>query len=355
MKSGDLTILLILKDRVLFTWRWLEYMDQIKFPYKIFIADGGADESVPRTLADKRKYPNIDYEYVRYPFDKSYSEYYKKMAEALSRINTPFVAISDNDDFCVVDGLEKSVDFMRANPDYTACRGEVGGFNVVGSGSDKYLNAVYGELVDLHTCYGGKSNEESTAAERVKRQGEQYDPTYYDLHRTAQMKKYFEALAKVDPKNIYLAEYLTSMLTVAEGKTKRLPALSYIRQRNTPETSNKTEIASGLDFFDRMLLESWSRDFNGFTKVVAEKIAQKDGLSVAAALQLVKTAYKRLAANNIIWSMQHKTVSRPLGLMRRAFNKARYLLLRPYNRSRDKAYRYYVDLASLVKVLKAHE
>jgi hypothetical protein len=81
---------------------------------------------------------------------------------------------------------------------------------------------------------------------------------------------------------------------------------------------------------------------------------QRDGLSAAAALQFVKTAYKRLAANNIIWSMQHKTVVRP-SLARRAVNKARYLLLLPYNRSKDRVYKYYGELAPLIDLVKKHD
>ncbi len=340
MKS-DLTILLILKDRVPFTWRWLAYMDQIKFPYSIYIADGGADESVPKALADKSRYPNISYDYVRYPFDKSYSEYYKKMADALGRIETAFVAISDNDDFCVVDGLARSVEFLKAHPDYSACRGEVGGFNVLGRGRDKYMNAVYGEIVDLHTCYGGSSNEEATAAARVAKMARGYDPVYYDVQRTAQMKKCFEALAALDPQNIYIAEIMTGMLAVAEGRIKRLPSLSYLRQRNTPETSNKTEVETGLDFFDRMLLGSWSHDFTGFAEAVARSIAERDGLPFPEALELVKKTYKKIVANNIIGSMSERTAGHPAGLLRRAFNKVLSTAARPYRRGRDRAYAYH--------------
>jgi hypothetical protein len=42
----ELTIILAIKDNSSFTRRWLHFMDIQRCPYKIFIADGGSDESI---------------------------------------------------------------------------------------------------------------------------------------------------------------------------------------------------------------------------------------------------------------------------------------------------------------------
>jgi hypothetical protein len=39
---NDFTILLTLKDSASYTFRWLNYINSIGFPFKIFIADGGS-------------------------------------------------------------------------------------------------------------------------------------------------------------------------------------------------------------------------------------------------------------------------------------------------------------------------
>ena len=56
--KNELTIILTLKDRVSFTYRWMEYMNDLSCPYKILIADGGIDKEVENHLLDKNNYPN---------------------------------------------------------------------------------------------------------------------------------------------------------------------------------------------------------------------------------------------------------------------------------------------------------
>ena len=122
--DNDLTILLPLKDRVSFTFRWMSYTNGIYFPFSVLIADGGSDDSVARVLSNSAAFPNVHYEYLRYPRDKSYTDYNAKLADALSRIQTPFVALADNDDFFIVSGLRKALRFLLDHPDYATCGGQ---------------------------------------------------------------------------------------------------------------------------------------------------------------------------------------------------------------------------------------
>ena len=299
----DLTIIFPIKDRAPFTVRFLSYADKIRFPYKIFIADGGEDKTIQKYLLDKNHFHNIDYEYVRYPYDSTYTEYYSKMADSLLKIQTPFVAMADNDDFCMVEGLRKSVEFLKDNPDYAVCRGAIGGFTVDSTDKNGKYAAVIGKLnmVSKNLYYNG-SNEHESAAERVKCHFSRYGSTCYDVHRTEQLGKYYSILRNLDPKNIYLAELVTSFLAVAEGKAKRFPYPYYMRQCNTPETCNRSE-SQKYDFFDRMLLPSWSDDFTGFAGAVASAVAEKDNIPIEDALYLVKGSYKKYVSYNIVWSL----------------------------------------------------
>ena len=63
MNNNLLTIVLTLKNRSDFTFRWMSYMNQICCPYKILIADGGDDLEVENILKVNSNYPNIIYEY----------------------------------------------------------------------------------------------------------------------------------------------------------------------------------------------------------------------------------------------------------------------------------------------------
>ena len=52
MNLKDLTVVLTLKDRASLTYRWMHWMNEQKFPYKIIIADGGADKDIEMHLGN---------------------------------------------------------------------------------------------------------------------------------------------------------------------------------------------------------------------------------------------------------------------------------------------------------------
>jgi glycosyltransferase domain-containing protein len=141
----DLTILLAVKDRVAFTERWLAYAASVHLPHKIMIADGGSDPATSHA-AEASRAAGLDVDYVRYPFDASYADYYAKLADALARVTTPFAVMADNDDMFIPDGLARAVEFLNANPSYVACGGQCAVFWVAGGAA--VSNTVYGNSLE---------------------------------------------------------------------------------------------------------------------------------------------------------------------------------------------------------------
>ena len=301
--DNELTILLTLKDRAPFTFRWMSYINSINFPFKVLIADGGADETVPKVLSNKANFPNVTYEYVRYPYDQTYAEYYSKVVDALSRIKTPFVALADNDDCFIGEGLKLAAEFLRVHPDYSACGGHVGVFWV--TSSDKFVpynyNGAYGNKVELKWRCRPPSLIQETAAERTLNQFAHYfDASYYDVQRTEELKSRFDTLRALNIKDIFLAEYLLAILTGVAGKVQRIGRLYLVRQWNSPDSSGGTHQEKYGDALGRMFAESWSDDFTKFVNVVAAALVEKDGISIEDARDHVKKCYKTFVAPAII-------------------------------------------------------
>ena len=83
----NFSILLVLKDRSHYTVRLMNKWNAEKFPYKIWIADGGQDHRIESALLNKQNFKNLEYEYIRYPFDSTFEDFYKKMASAAMKID----------------------------------------------------------------------------------------------------------------------------------------------------------------------------------------------------------------------------------------------------------------------------
>jgi len=113
MQKRDLTVVLTLKDRSNFTYRWMRWMDYQRFPYKILIADGGSDGEIESHLLHRENYPSLDYEYIRYPFDSTLEMYIRKLANVSDLIKTEFVLSADNDDLILLKPLEENLCLMR--------------------------------------------------------------------------------------------------------------------------------------------------------------------------------------------------------------------------------------------------
>ena len=115
-----LTIVLLLKGRVQFTRRWMLYAERIRLPFKVLIADGSSDDKAKDLLSDKKAFPDVNYEYLRYPYDETLPHYYSKLVDVLSRVTTPYVALACNDDFYVISGIRKTLAFLENNSDYVS-------------------------------------------------------------------------------------------------------------------------------------------------------------------------------------------------------------------------------------------
>jgi glycosyltransferase domain-containing protein len=296
-----LTVLLVIKDRVPYTLRWMTYANKISFPFKVLIADGGKDENLPKVLENPANFHHVSYKYIRYPYDQTYTHFYAKMADALSQVDTEFVAIIDNSAFCIIKGLRQAVGFLAQHGDYSVCGGNIGAFTVGPDDIKSEFNPAYGKEVEFFSdLYRFRQIEETTAAARVAAHFALYCPTYYDVHRAKQASSYFNILKELDLKDIFLAELLTSFLSAAAGKVRREPSLFMLRQKKDRGSSAGDHRKKSGDTFDRMLAGSWSDDFTGFEKAVAAGISAQDGISMDLARQQVKQGYRIHIAPELI-------------------------------------------------------
>lgn len=296
-----LTILLVVKDRGPYTLRWISLANRTSMPFKVLIADGGKDERVCGQLSKHANFPNVYYKYIKYPYDLTYSHFYAKMTDILSKVDTPFVVVADDASCFLINGLRRSVEFLYTHQDYSACGGNIGSFLVLPDDKKGQLNPAYGEEIRFWSnLYPFQQISNETAGARVANHFALYCPTYYDVHRVEQLSLYFNVLKEINLKDIFLAELLTSFLTACSGKIRRGPYLYMLRQRKDHHSSAGAHREKWGDAFDRMLLESWSGDFTKFANAIALEISHQDGVSIDDARLQVKRSYRMHIAPQII-------------------------------------------------------
>ena len=281
----QLTVLLPVRDRAPFTRRWMTYADRVRLPFAVFVADGGADDSVSALLGAPGAFPHVDYQYRRYRPDAQYADFYAKVADALSRIQTPFVALADNDDFVVVEALASCVEFLAAHPGYSACGGPWAWFWLAGSG------------VRWKAAHDGESLEAAAPSARLLALARwPGTPLYYHVRRTAELRVLFQTIRDANLQDIFLYEQCFAFLTAIAGKTRQLDTVFVARQSNTSESVAGTHAAAHGDWLGRLLAPSWSADFSAFLEATSRALADREGIGDDEARRCVIECYRMAAA-----------------------------------------------------------
>jgi len=286
--NKDLTIVLLLKDQTAFTWRWFKYQNENPLPFKVLIADGGKDESVERILKDKSRYPNINYEYIRYPYDKDIGVFFKKVLNALSRVNTKYIVMASNDDFYIQDGLKKAVEFLNENKDYVDSRGDIYDFRVRQLNRKSKGEDIYGKMVNIIKLYDNKSNTENTALKRVRAYSEYSNSFWHDVCHTNKLKQGYQMLVDSKIVDLDLSDRLINYYLVTQGKIYRGEGLYMLHQSHQQGLGH---MLARRDTFDWMLTESWPQDINKIFDITAQKIAEIDNVDTELARNKVMQYY----------------------------------------------------------------
>ena len=220
--NKKLTILLTLWDRPQFTFRWMKYANQNQFPFKILIADGGKDKTVEKELQKYSNFPNLNYKYVRFPYDENYSYYYKKIASSLDLIDTEFTVLADSDDFFYIDGLIKSVDFLLKNESYSSCGGKHYKMRIRSSKSNDYY--LYGEKITFTNLGRNKAKSvvDNNRLKRLDSYYSNYRNNWYDIHYTKNLKDFWNLIVEINPMNVHHPELMIGGFGSSTGKIKRL-------------------------------------------------------------------------------------------------------------------------------------
>lgn len=274
--EARLTLVMPLKGRYLFTLRFLWHANEARLPYRILIADGQVHPLLARVLEDAHTvFPNVEIEYIRYPDDADLECFYKKMADALARVQTPYAMIVDNDDFVFGSGTERALDFLHENQEYVGAAGSIIGFAAY-SGLRNSSGGLTGRINRLYKYYRASDVTSSSAAERLRLGGRNLW-LYYAVYRTAALATICREVAEIGFSDLLFHEAYHVMRALTLGKV-RLDngSVSYARQFGTSSNA-----ASNRRWARQLVRGRFTDDVRGLVARVSKAAAVADGCESA--------------------------------------------------------------------------
>ena len=217
----DLTVVLVLKDRLEFTERWIEFNLVMKQDYKIIVADGGFTPIRNKSFLESIK--KLNAEYVYFGQDHDLSVMTNKIHQALTKCKTKYVMLSSNDDFFLTKGLSNSIKFLEKNLDYISCSGKIQNFSVLPYGKNGKNSIPYaGKIFFGDELYPGHGIHEELPIGRVREFLEQDESFWHSVFRTQNLEQCYELAKLQGNEDFILYDLFVNMHLALQGKHGRL-------------------------------------------------------------------------------------------------------------------------------------
>ncbi|MNZ12372.1 N-acetylglucosaminyl-diphospho-decaprenol L-rhamnosyltransferase [compost metagenome] len=223
------TLVLMTHNRPAFLQRTLQYYSGYRCSILVLDSSGESAEVMAA------QYPGV--EYLHLP-QFSYQGFQAKLAYGVGRVNTPFMAFAADDDFLLYDGLNQSLDFLEANPDYGLCHG--------------YCLNYLAEATQVKYYRRNKKVREDYNAPRAEQRlldymGE-FIPPFFAVTRTALLRQWFELLP--EGTSFEWQEIGHAYFLLTNAKARILPIPYAVRETNYGVSEHQTEVIHVLAFTD---------------------------------------------------------------------------------------------------------
>jgi len=286
MKKNDLTIILTLRGRHLHTLRWMWHANRIGFPYHVIIADGEVHPTIDRLLSDPATFPNLSFEYHRH-CDLSFSDFYKKCTETIRKVKTKYVMLSDNDDFPIIAGIQKSIEYLNNELEYVCAGGKIPHFSIIPS--LELPGKIIGPMIGTKFTYRQVSHDISfpSVSACVMDEINQYQVIYYNIYRTQALRVIFEEIEVHDFSDLTVHEFYIALRAVTLGKVRSDPSVvCYLRQTGTSNYSSY-----GTDWVHDLLRSKLPQDFRAMATAIANEVERIDGNNSSEFRESILDAY----------------------------------------------------------------
>lgn len=262
ISSKKLTLLLPLFGRKEFTDRIFSFLSNIDSPAHLIIGDGKKNEYSSDRLHILDSSNNLTYEYLQFD-DSSYQEYFKKLHQMSLAVKTEFCMLIDNDDFPLITGIIRCIDFLESHPEYAAAKGTIMGLNLKDSlpnGKFQSLKRLYSSNFSIELRDLDPNKRLLSAAEKLP--AEFYNVTYPHIFQTI-----FQEAIDLGIKDLNIFEHYMIFRMHTFGKIKLINIPYYIRQFGTSSSA-----ASLSPIHTRILSPEFNNDVTKVIKILSKAV-----------------------------------------------------------------------------------
>ena len=260
--------------------RLLYYYSKYGNNFSIIVADSSSNENKMLNSKNVLVFTQSNIQYLdNYSFKINPSN---KLKDALNYVNTRYTVFCADDDFITPNGINKSVEFLENNQDFSVAQGNYIPF---------YLGNEDKREVKIRwrsSPYLDKSITFPEAESRLASHLSNYQSTtFYAVHRTDLLKMIFEETSKyADDSNF--SELLLSMLTLIYGKGKHMNVLYCARERVASSGGNTSK-----NFNDFIKDGTYEKKYNKFRECLVEHLIKKSQLNSDEAKELIDKAMSK--------------------------------------------------------------
>jgi glycosyltransferase domain-containing protein len=254
-----------------FLKRTLDYFHHVSFKGRVVLADNSSGDHRKFVAACSSDYPDLALEVRAFPETIRFLD---KMAATLEKIDSQFVLLHAHDDFMVPQGVERCVDFLAANPDYSAARGRIAMFALA-----RNAHEPAGQVAVSLVPHPMRGYEQPDAVERLLAHIERYASTFYSVHRRECLLESFRFTERAT-QNVIFFQYLSSCMAALLGKIRCSDELFYVRQGHADSWSGRLKKGDYEHWPMLITSPDFSRYYREFRTALAQYVEKTAGVPV---------------------------------------------------------------------------
>lgn len=289
----NLTIIIPTKNRPDFLKRCLNFFNEQGCLFPILIGDSSSGRNLRKNLITIASFNKLT---IKHIVEENHSKELKGWQTDFvsyilpKQIKTKYSCLIADDDFFFIDALEKGVEFLEKNLDYSFVTGKATIFE---------LDEIYSKNFPRITTYNQRGYTVIEKNLRIYEFLSDYTVQEYGISRTSELKKRWEFQRNAKLDNLS-SELLNCLMTISQGKSHKLSIWMFHRQSHS-NMSSVTAKEKGQDY-------KWYLDFIKDEKrdkiiqilITKFKLNNKRRLERQLDYHIIKKFYqKKLNKNNI--------------------------------------------------------